>query len=161
TGDLTIGSHAWDWAHNRIFAQVPAPADGPVMHVLDTDNLTVRERIQLSENLSGHSVWSSDQKALYAVSVSGVTVFPMGSYDSTHRVAAVQEDVVFLGDACNRAAISQTLDIADVSGGRVDFTLSLPTGTNGVRLSQVSGTTPARVTITVDPSVYQSAEGTT
>ncbi len=161
TGDLKIGSHAWDRANNRIFAQVPAPGDTAVMHVVDTDNLTVRERIQLAENLSGHSVWSSDQKTLYSVSVSGVTVFPIGSFDSAHRVAAVQEDVVFQGDACNRAAISQPLDITDLAGGRVDFTLSLPPGTTGIRISPNSGSTPARVTITVDPAVFQSSEGTT
>ncbi len=161
TGDLTIGSHAWDWGHNRIFAQVPASGDGAVMHVLDTDNLTVLERLPLAENLAGRSVWTSDQKTLYTVSISGVTVFPMSAYDTAHRIGALQEDVVFQGDACNRAAISRTVNVTDLGGGRVDFTLSLPSGTTGVRLSQVSGTTPAAVTITVDPSVYQSASGTT
>jgi uncharacterized protein (TIGR03437 family) len=160
-GALNIGAHAWDYSHNRIFAQIPAPGDGAVLHVVDTGNLTVRERIQLPQNLAGHSVWSKDLGTLYAVSVSGVVVFRMGNFDTAHRVAALQEDVVFQADACNRAVISHTIDIVDLGHGSVDFTLSLPAGTAGIRLSQISGTTPATVVIQVDPTVYQNVKGTT
>jgi uncharacterized protein (TIGR03437 family) len=76
-------------------------------------------------------------------------------------VTALQEDIIFLGDACNRQVISQFVDIVDQGGGNVDFALSLPAGTTGVRLGQTSGTTPAHVRIDVDPTVFQNFRGTT
>lgn len=161
TGLLNAGAHAWDYPHNRIFAQIPAAGDGTVLHVVDTDNLTVRERIQLPQNLAGRSVFSRDLQTLYAGSVSGVVVFPIGGFDRAPRVAALQEDVMFQGDACNRSAITQTIDIVDLGGGNVDFNLSLPANTRGIRFSQTAGTTPARVRIEVDPTVFQNAKGTT
>lgn len=161
TGVLNIGGAAWDWVHNRIFAQVPSATEGPVLSVVDTDNLTVEERIQLNENLAGQSVWSSDMQTLYAVSVSGVTVFNMGGFNSSHRVSSLEEDVVFQGNGCNQGVITQTVDIVDRSGGSVDFSLSLPAGMLGVQMSSSSGTTPAHVRITVDPGAFQAGKGTT
>ena len=76
-------------------------------------------------------------------------------------MAALQEDIIFPGDACNRQVISQFVDIVDQGGGNIDFKLSLPSGTTGVRLSQTSGTTPAHVRIDVDPTVFQNVRGTT
>jgi uncharacterized protein (TIGR03437 family) len=161
SGVLNIGSHAWDWAHNRIFAQIPAAGDGAVLHVVDTDNLTVRERIQLPENLAGRSIWSSNRQTLYSISISGVTVFPMGTFDKSHRVGSLQEDVLFQGSACDRSMITQTINVVDLGGGNVDFSLSLPPNTPGITMTPSSGTTPATVQISVDPTVFQSSKGTT
>ena len=55
-----MGSHAWDRARNLIYANMPTATENNVLHVLDTDNLTVRERIQIRENLTGKSLMSSD-----------------------------------------------------------------------------------------------------
>ena len=57
TGSLKIGGHAFDFARNLIYAPVPSELEGedPVLEVLDTDNLTVRERLQLKENLAGRT----------------------------------------------------------------------------------------------------------
>ena len=73
----------------------------------------------------------------------------------------MQEDVVFQSDVCTRSVISKTIDLVDLNGGNTDFTLSLPSGTSGIRLSQTEGTTPATVRIDVDPTAFQSASGTT
>jgi uncharacterized protein (TIGR03437 family) len=161
-GDFRAGGHAFDNSRDLIYADIPAAAnEPPVMHIVDTGNLTVRERIQLPQMMSGRSVFSSDNNTLYAASDSGVMVLPIGSLDRLPRVTAVQEDVLFLADACNRRVLSQTIDVVDQNGGRVDFTLSLPPNTGGIRLFPSSGTTPARVRIEVDPTVYQNAKGTT
>ena len=61
---------------------------------------------------------------MYSISDSGVTVLPVGSLRQTHRVRAVQEDVVFRGNFCNRAVATQQLTITDPGGGNTDFTLS-------------------------------------
>ncbi len=161
-GDFRRGGHAFDYARNVIYADVPASlTEAPVMHVMDTDNLTVRERIQLPEMMTGRSLFSGDMNTLYAVSDGGILMLPVASLANAPRVTARQEDVVFQADACNRLSVSQFIDIVDPNGGRTDFTLSLPARTVGIRLSQTSGRTPARVRIDVDPGVYQNAKGTT
>ena len=162
-GDFRFGGHAWDTARDVIYADAPVTAtETPVMHVMDTDNLTVRARIQLPQTISGRTLMSSDMNTMYAASVGGVLVLPVGSLSgNAPRVTALQEDVLFFGDACNRQVISQFVDIVNLGGGPVDFRLSLPDGTTGVRLSQTSGVTPARVRIDVDPTVFQNARGTT
>jgi len=146
------------------------------MHLMDTDNLTVRERIQLPQMMAGRSVFSDDRNTLFAMSDSGVMVMPVDTLQTTAPVVAAckpgvgttacrqnflarQEDVVFLADACNRQVISQFIDILNLGGANVDFKLSLPAGTTGVRLSQTSGTTPARIRIDVDPTVFQNTRG--
>jgi uncharacterized protein (TIGR03437 family) len=162
-GDFRRGGHAWDTLRNVIYADAPVTAgEAPVLHVMDTDNLTVRARIQLPETITGRTVISSDMNTVYAASEGGVMVLPVGSLSgNAPRVAALQEDLLFSGDACNRQMISQFVDIVNQGGGIVDFKLSLPSGTTGVRLSQTSGLTPARVRIDVDPTVFQNARGTT
>lgn len=163
TGAFHIGTHAWDTARNVIYAQVPADSDTglSVLHIVDTDNLTVRQRLQLPENLSGKSVMSSDMSTMYSASVSGLTILPVGQLPSTPQVAAVQEDLLFAADACNRLVLTQTLDILALGNTPTDFTLSLPKGVTGVTLSATSGVTPARVQVTIDPAAFQGAKGTT
>jgi uncharacterized protein (TIGR03437 family) len=163
TGALNVGGHAYDFVRNLIYAEIPS-ANGsgpPVLHILDSDNLTVRERINLAENLGGRSVFSSDMNTLYAISDSGVTVLPVGSFASAHRVAAQEEQLQFLANNCGSGLLTQTLHINDLGGGHADFTLSLPANTNGIQLSPTSGTTPAQVTVQVDPSAFSSQSGTT
>jgi len=163
TGKLNVGSHAFDWSRSRIYAQVPSGAAGetPVLHILDSDNLTVRERLQLPENLAGKSLLTSDHQTMYSVSDSGVTVFPIGSLASAHRVTAKQEDILFRGSGCDQKVITQSLDIVDPGGNATDFTLSMPDGVSGITISQPTGTTPAHVRIQVDPASFQSQKGTT
>jgi len=157
-GAFNIGSHAW--GGNVIYAQIPAPGDGPVLHVVDTDNLTVRERLQLQENLAGKSVLSSDMNTMYSASVSGVTILPVGQLTQLPQVAAAEEDVVFPSDACNAGVVTRNLDLVSLGSTPADFTVSLPQGTTGISLSATSGTTPATIQITVDPTAFQGSKGT-
>jgi uncharacterized protein (TIGR03437 family) len=168
TGDLNIGSHAFDWSRSLVYAQIPEATAGaqggattasPVLHIFDSDNLTVRERLQLAENLTGKSLLSSDMNTMYSVSDSGVTVLPVGSLSNVHRVTASKEDVLFRGNFCDRGVIEQEMDIVDPGGGNTDFKLS--SSLSGVTVSPASGTTPTRVTITVDLKAFQNLKGTT
>jgi uncharacterized protein (TIGR03437 family) len=160
-GAFNIGSHAWDITRNLIYAQVPTPDDTAVLHIMATDNLTVYERLQMSEDLSGKSQMSSDGQIMVAASVSGVTILPIGQLPNIAQVGASQEAYLFAADACNRLTLSQTITILSLSSVQTDFTLSLPTGTAGVTLSSTSGTTPAQIVVTIDPTVFQNAKGTT
>ena len=164
-GALNIGSLAMDNKRGVMYAQVPeaggAPAGTtpvPILQIVDSDNLNVREKIQLSENLAGKSVISSDANTMYSISDSGVTVFAIGSLDQAHRLVASQEDVVFRGNFCDRRVASQQITIVNPGGGRTAFTLS--TSTAGVTISPSSGITPATVRISVDPTAFQNQKGT-
>ena len=161
-GNYRDGGHAWDFSRNQIYADIPVSAtESPVLHVVDADNLTVRERIQLPQMMAGRSVFSSDMNTLYSVSDSGVMVLPVGSLAAAPQIAATQEDVLFLSDSCNRSVITQSLTIAALPGAaNADFTVSLPSGTAGIQLSQSTGTTPATIQIQVDPTVFQTSAGT-
>ena len=182
TGEFNIGSHAFDHTRKLIYGHIPAeaaqteappdqpsqqqdeepppeePAEPPVLTIFDSDNLTVRERLLLPENLAGRSLLSADKRVMYAISDSGVMELPVGSLDQTPRVVFGQEDLLFLASGCDRSIVSQQVDVLDPGGGRTDFTLSA--NAQGVRITPSSGTTPARVTIEVDLTVFQNRKGT-
>lgn len=160
-GEFENGGSAWDNLRNLIYAQIPTSGENGVLHIMDTDNMTVRERIQLRENLMGRGLMSGDYNTMYAVSQGGIAIVPVGRLPQTSRLSAVQEDLLFVADACNRLVLKQSLDIVALGSVEADFTLSLPQDLRGVTLSTESGRTPARVEITIDPARFQSAKGTT
>lgn len=163
----TSESHCFD---NGICVTVTTPGNPnptvssapPNLLVMDSDNLSVRERIQIPEKLAGKSIFNSDESVLYSISDSGVTVFPMTQFDKAPRVTVMQEDVVFRGNFCNAGALTQTIDIVDPSGAAVPFQIQAAAGVSaaGITISPSSGVTPARVKITVDPSLIRSMIGT-
>ena len=160
-GAFNVGTHAWDLTRGLIYAQIPAPGDTSVLHVMAPDNLAVYKRLQLPEDLSGKSQMSSDGQAMYSASASGVVILPIGQLPNLPQVGFSQEDMVFATDACNQLVVRQLLNIISLSSVNTDFSLSLPAGTTGVTLSATSGTTPAQVMVTIDPSAFQGAKGTT
>jgi uncharacterized protein (TIGR03437 family) len=85
-------------------------------------------------------------------------VLPVGSLGRAHRLAASNEDLLVQSNFCNRNAVKQSFVISDPGGNRTDFTVSAAQA--GVTVSPLSGTTPATVTVTVDPSAIQSTFGT-
>lgn len=128
--------------------------------VMDADNLNVRERIQMPENLAGKSMFNSDESVLYSISDSGVTVFPMAQLDRAPRITASQEDVVFRGNFCNAGAITQVIDIVDPAGNAVPFQIRATATAPGITITPSSGVTPTRVKVSVDPSAIRSLIGT-
>jgi uncharacterized protein (TIGR03437 family) len=75
-----------------------------------------------------------------------------------HRVVASVRDVVARGTFCNRNVITQTITITDPGGGNTDFQLT--SNTQGVTISPSSGITPAVVQVRVDPTAFQTQNGT-
>jgi uncharacterized protein (TIGR03437 family) len=133
--------------------------------VMDADNMAVRERVQVPENLAGKSIFNNDESVLYSISASGVLVLPMAQLDKAARVTTLQEDVVFRGNFCNSGAITQTVDVVDPAGNAVPFQVCLA-GANGcvsapgVTITPSSGVTPAKVKISIDPARMGSLVGT-
>ena len=158
TGALNVGSVQFDSNRAVIYAQMEdANSKTPVLQVLDEYNLMVRERLVLQENLSGKSVLSSDGSTMYSVSESGVTVLPVGQLDRQPRVFASRQDLTFRGNYCDRNIATQEVTITS-NGASADFKLT--SDNPSVRISPSTGVTPATVRISVDPSAFEAAKGT-
>jgi uncharacterized protein (TIGR03437 family) len=176
-GAMAVGGHVIDSSRGVIYAQVPeaasdasqtpqAPANGsgapapaaPVLAVVEADNLAVRERWRLPENLAGKALLASDRNVMYALSASGLTILPIGSLAQVRRVTALEEDVVFRSSLCERKAVTREINLVDPGGGATDFTIS--TTMEGVGVAPGSGTTPAKVRIVVDMNRFQNLRGT-
>ena len=160
SGILNIGSHAIDITTNTVYAQVPtSAADKPTLTIADADNLTIRDRLQLSENLAGKSILNAAATVMYSVSASGVMVLPVGSLSKAHRLQATQPDLIFRNSFCNLGKVAQSLTIVDQGGGNIPFSLS--TTTAGVLFSATSGVTPATIQVAIDPTQFTNQTGTT
>jgi uncharacterized protein (TIGR03437 family) len=158
TGALNIGSVMIDSYRDLVYAQIEETGvTTPVLQVLDGDNLAVRERLNLRENLSGRSVMSSDGSTMYSLSQSGITVLPVGSLYAEPRVGASKSDLSFHGNFCDRNIASQEVSIVS-EGAPADFRIT--SDNPGVRISPASGLTPATVRISVDPATFQNQKGT-
>jgi uncharacterized protein (TIGR03437 family) len=166
-GIYNIGSTLIDSSRNLIYAQIPITgtsatgsysANPPILNVVDMDNLTLRDQINLPENLAGKSLLTADNNTMYSISDSGVMVLPVGTMASYPRVHSSAEDLVFLGNFCNRNSLTQTFTITDPGGNHTPFSVS--TTTNGISISPSSGLTPANVTVTVDPNAFSANKGT-
>ncbi len=166
-GLYNVGSTLIDSSRNLIYAQIPpngTSATGSyttnpaILNIVDSDNLTLREQIQLPENLAGKSILSADNNTMYSISDSGVTVIPVGNLAKYPRLSSSTEDLLFLGNFCNRNALTQTFTISDPGGNHTPFSVS--TTTAGITISPSSGVTPANVTVSVDPNAFSSSKGT-
>lgn len=167
-----ISGNAIDSVHGVIYAQLPdknqpagpptsgsaAPVLPSAMLIMDSDNLTFRDRISIPENMVGRVVLNADATIMYAISESGVMVLPVGSLNTYHRVAATREDVLVATNFCNSGILSQSLTITDPGGGQTDFTVT--TTQPGVTILPAKGTTPATVQVLVDPKAIPGSGGT-
>src|SRR5271170_6673553 len=102
SNQFIVGTTAFDDSRGLLYAQIPVvEGETPTLMIVTSNNMTLQNRLQLAENLSGKSVLSSDSNTLYAISESGVTVLPVGSMAQQPQVKAMQQDVVFRGSFCN------------------------------------------------------------
>ena len=163
-----VTGHAADSRNNVLYAQIADPnqplgppytaARSPYLSVMDADNLTVRERLLLAENLVGRAVLNRAASMMYAISDSGVTVLPVGTLNRARRLVISKEDILMQTNYCTRTSMRQTFTITDASGGSTDFSISAEQP--GLSVSPASGTTPATITVTVDPAAIQNTFGT-
>ncbi len=160
SGVLNNGTTAIDSVHNVIYSQIPPPGNlpAPVMQIVASDNLAVRNTLNLPENFAGGSVLSSDGSVLYGVSDSGVMVLNVGALSQANQVVAAKQDLVFRGNFCDRSVATQSLTIVNPGGGHTPFSISSDTA--GLSVSPSNGVTPATITVRVDPNVFQNQQGT-
>lgn len=159
TNQFSVGSTAFDDSRGLLYAQIPqVQGEAPTLMVVTQNNLTLQQRLDLPENLTGKSVLSSDSNTLYSISASGVTVLPVGSLAQQPRVTAQAEDLVFRGSVCNPGVQTQQLTLVDPGGNHTPF--SIAPDTAGVSVSPAAGVTPAVVTVAVDPAAFLGQTGT-
>jgi uncharacterized protein (TIGR03437 family) len=159
TNQFSVGTTAFDDSRGLLYAQIPVVAgEAPTLQVVTSNNLTLQERLQLPENLTGKSVLSSDSDTLYAISASGITILPVGSLSQQPQVVAQQENLVFRGNFCNQGVSTQQVTIVDPGGNNTPFSIS--SDTTGVSVSPRVGVTPAVLTVSVDPSAFLNTTGT-
>ena len=158
-GTLNVGGHAVDSVRGLVYSEVQQKlTDPPVLTVRDADNLTVRERLQLPEHLAGRAILSSDGNTMYASSDSGVLVLPVGNLNTSPRLTTSVEDLVFRGNFCDRNLATQTFVLSEAGGAKVPF--SITSSNPAVTVSPKSGTTPAVITVRVDPNAFADNKGT-
>lgn len=172
-GTLNIGGHVFDTARGLIYAQMnetPTTTgstgtggvntiDQPkILQVLEADNLAVRDRIQLPENLTGKALLSSDGNTVFASSESGVLILPVGDLPNQRKVIPSVQDLVFRGNFCDRRVATQQFVISDLSGKQSGFVIrNVPAG---VTVEPLAGLTPATIRVTVDPLTFSNTRGT-
>jgi hypothetical protein len=129
------------------------------MLIMDSDNLTFRDRISIPEDMVGRAVLNAAATLMYVVSESGVMILPVGTLNNYHRLAVTQEDLfaAVATDFCSRGLVSQSLTITGPGGGQTDF--AVMTSQAGVTISPSSGTTPATIQVTVDPAMIPDLGG--
>jgi uncharacterized protein (TIGR03437 family) len=130
----------------------------PTLSIMDADNLTVRDKVYLPEDLVGRAVLDAAGNNMYAISDSGVTVLPVGTLNHYPRLAASVEDVLVQTNFCNVNPLKATFTIADPGNNPTDFSISSPIA--GVLVSPASGKTPATITVTVQPDAIPNPGGT-
>ena len=129
-----------------------------MLTVRAADNLTLIESLQLPEHLAGRAVLSSDRQTMYASSASGVLILPVGNLNASPRLSASIEDLVFSGNFCDRTLATKTFTLSDPGGAKVPFTIT--SSNSAVSVSPSSGTTPAVITVRVDPNAFADQQGT-
>jgi len=160
TGALNIGTVQLDSGRNLLYGQYDEvnSTRGPNLIMADVPSLTVRERFNLIENLSGKSLMSADGNNMYALSESGVTVFPVGQLGQFPRVRSESSQLLFRGNNCERSAVVQEIVITS-DGGPADFVLV--SDNPDVQVSPSRGTTPAAVRVTANMAAFSGNKGTT
>ncbi len=167
-----ITGHVIDSKNKLVYGQFPdasqptgvalasaTPGLVPAMLIMDSDNLTVRDRITIPENFVGRLILNSAATVIYAISDSGVTVLPVGNLNQYHRLTASAEDVFIQTNFCNSTSQAQTLTITDPGGGNTDFVLN--SNQAGVTISPNVAVTPATVQVSIDPQTFPNTGGTT
>lgn len=171
SGRLDAGTLAYDWRRSLVYAQAeleenanqPTPSQPAFLHVMDTDNLTIRERLKLPRFLGGRSVFTPDMGTLFAIADGGVLMFDLDGIQVAPRLHSSAESLYFQGSGptCAGTVITQTFEVHNPNGAPVDFQVSLPQNTQGITVSPMSGTTPAVITVQVDLTSYLARKGTT
>ena len=172
--DGLFGGHVIDSEINTVYAAFDIPvelgsgrAPGAILNVMDADNLYIRKRIRIPEQIQGRLVVSADGNRLYGVSESGLTYFPVHQLSETPQIDVRAEDrqLLFQFNFCNQEPQTRMLRLETNDGGPATFDISavIP-GTStvvpGITFEPHQGVAPADVRVTVSSEVIGNLQGT-
>lgn len=174
TSDGLFGGHVIDDEIDTVYASFQSPVAlgpgqqaGAILNVMDADNLYVRSRIRIVEQLQGRLVLSNDGQHLYGVSESGLLYLPLQQLSETPQIDIRAEDrqLLFEFDFCNQEPQTRTLRIDTNGGGPAEFSIrAVFPGTQtvipGVTFEPHQGVAPAEVRMTVSAGVIGNVQGT-
>ncbi len=157
-----VGATEFSRDGRTVYLSLLDPTDAtaaPLLYVLDSDNLTVRQRILIPDQLTGKMVSDSSGSRLYALSSGGLTVLPIGNLASAPILSASTDTLAFRFNACNQRTATAGFDVLHQGPSGIPFSIS--SDMPGVHLSASGGTTPAHIDVTFDPAVLNNVKGTT
>lgn len=156
-----IGGTVFGRDGGTIYASLVDPQGAgaaPFLYLLDSDNLTVRDRILVPDRLTGKMISNAAGTRLYALSDSGLTILPISDLDRAPRLTTSADVVSFKFNVCSKQSTAVTFNVANRGSGSVAFQVS--SDMPGVQISPSAGTTPATVTVTFDPDKLFNVKGT-
>ncbi len=173
-----LGGHAFDpdSSVNTVYFSFVLPEGEPgggpahpingILHVMDADNLRVRQQLRTADRINGRIVVTSDGNDLFAVSESGLLHISLANLGDMPllEVNPADRQLVFEFDNCLRDGISKTIRLENPLGGEpAQFSLSTILQRSGDRPAVLfephQGTTPAEVRVTVDAGALGPVQG--
>ncbi|HWP85140.1 MAG TPA: hypothetical protein VNN17_08120, partial [Terriglobia bacterium] len=123
---------------------------GAQIQVRDTAALRRISAFLIPEQILGGLLATSDGSYLFALTQSGLTVVNLAEAAAAPALSVSTDVLYFSAQICALEPVSRTVEITN-SGSGV-FTWSASTPLSNVTIEPASGTGPATLTITVDPS---------
>ena len=170
--DGLFGGHVIDSEVETVYAAFDEPAElgggrqpGTFLLLLDADNLYVRKRIRVPEQIQGRLALTADGNRMYGVSESGLTFFPLQKISETPQIDIRAEDrqLLFEFNYCNEQPQSKTFRLETNDGAPAEFVLTAvrPDGTpaSGINFEPHQGVAPADIRVTVGSEAVGALEG--
>jgi uncharacterized protein (TIGR03437 family) len=167
-----FGGHVIDSEIETVYASFDDPAElgggrqpGAFLLLMDADNLFVRKRIRIAEQIQGRLALTADGNRLYGVSESGLTYFPLHSISETPQIDVRAEDrqLLFEFNFCNQEPQTRTLRLETNDGAPAEFFLTATradgTIATGINFEPHQGVAPADVRVTVSSAAVGALEG--
>jgi len=129
----------------------PAAPNSSTLLINDPTNLGIRLGVKLPEAIVAKMVIRSDGSEAWALSASGLINLPLGQLYN-YPVIAPQTTAVFLAmDDCNRGLAQGTLQVNNLGGGKLSYSLTENTSSAALVYQQSSGLAPSNVIFTMEP----------
>lgn len=167
-----FGGHVIDSEIETVYASFDDPADlgggrqpGAFLLVMDADNLFVRKRIRIAEQIQGRLALTADGNRMYGVSESGLTYFPLHNISETPQIDVRAEDrqLLFEFNFCNQEPQTRTLRLDTNDGAPAEFFLTATRAdgsiATGINFEPHQGVAPADVRVTVSSAAVGALEG--
>lgn len=128
-----------------------SPANSTTLLINDPHNLGIRLGIKLPEAIVAKMLIKADGSEAWALSASGITDLPVGQLYS-YPIVSPQTTAVFLAeDDCDRGVAQGSLQVNNLGGGKLTYSVTENTSSAALVYQQTSGLAPSAITFTMEP----------